>query len=360
MTQSRYSAAGVDTGRTGDAVAAIVAVLKGLDLGRPSRAVLGSGHYANVIALDDRTGVAVCTDGVGSKVVVAEQLNRFDTVGIDCVAMNVNDAICVGAEPIAVVDYLAVERADPKICEQLAIGLRAGAQQAGVEIPGGELAELPQLLRGHPSPRGFDLVGTCIGVCELERVITGSRLAPGDLVVGLPSSGIHANGLTLARDALVDLAERPPGLGSSVGQALLEPTRIYTPAVTELTNAQIQPHGLFHITGGGLLNLLRLRTDIGYRIDAPLEVLPIFELIAERSGATTAEMFEVFNMGCGFCCVVSPGDADRALAALQARYPTAAIIGEVTTSPGRLELPSLGLAAIAGNGFVATEAPQSD
>src|SRR5437588_2365251 len=216
---SAYARAGVDTSRAEQAVAGLVDVLRRIDLGRPSRAVLGSGHYANVLRIDDRTGIALSTDGVGSKVIVAEQLGRFDTVGIDCIAMNVNDVICVGAEPIAVLDYIAVEEADPDVLRQIAEGLKTGAQQAGVEIPGGELAQLPELIRGHPSPYGFDLVGACFGTVALDAVVTGERVAPGDAVVGMPSSGVHSNGLTLARRALPSLHERPAELGgATVGE----------------------------------------------------------------------------------------------------------------------------------------------
>src|SRR5437764_8402353 len=163
MSDGAYARAGVDTDRAEDAVAGLVDILRRIDPGRPSRAVLGSGHYANVLRIDDRTGIALSTDGVGSKVIVAEQVGRFDTVGIDCIAMNVNDVICVGAEPIAVLDYIAVEDADPDMLRQIGEGLKAGAEQAGVEIPGGELAQLPELLRGHPPPYGFDLLGACFG-----------------------------------------------------------------------------------------------------------------------------------------------------------------------------------------------------
>src|SRR5919206_5362115 len=202
MADSAYADAGVDTARAGQAVAGLVEVLRHIDPGRPSRAVLGSGHYANVLRLDDRTGIALSTDGVGSKVIVAEQLGRFDTVGIDCIAMNVNDVICVGAEPIAVLDYVAVEDADPDQLRAIAEGLKAGAEQAGVEIPGGELAQLPELIRGHPSPRGFDLVGACFGTVALDAIVTGASIQPGDAILGLPSSGVHSNGYTLARRAL--------------------------------------------------------------------------------------------------------------------------------------------------------------
>src|SRR5204863_2127572 len=279
MTDSVYARAGVDTARAEQAVAGLVDILRRIDPGRPSRAVLGSGHYANVLRIDDRTGIALSTDGVGSKVIVAEQLGRFDTVGIDCIAMNVNDVVCVGAEPIAVLDYIAVEEAELEMLRQIAEGLKAGAEQAGVEIPGGELAQLPELLRGHPSPYGFDLVGACFGTVALDSIVTGPSVEPGDAVIGLPSSGVHSNGLTLARTALPDLDEAPPELGGrTVGDTLLEPTVIYVRAVMELLRApDVEVRGLAHITSGGLGNLLRLEAAVGYRVVHPLPTLPIFD-----------------------------------------------------------------------------------
>src|ERR671914_953110 len=266
MSESAYAAAGVDTSRAESAVKGLVEVLRSIDPGRESRAVLGSGHYANVLRIDERTGIALSTDGVGSKVIVAEQLGRFETVGIDCIAMNVNDVICVGAEPLAVLDYIAVEDADPEMLRQVAEGLKAGAEDAGVEIPGGELAQLPELIRGHPSPRGFDLVGACFGTVALDAIVTGAAIRPGDAVIGLPASGVHSNGLTLARSALTDLDERPSELGgASIGETLLEPTVIYVRAVLDLLRSDVDVRGLAHITSGGLDNLLRLEADVGYR-----------------------------------------------------------------------------------------------
>src|SRR5580704_4618648 len=231
-----YAAAGVDTGAADRGVRALVDVLRTIDIGRPSRSVLAGGHYAAVIEVSPGLGVALSTDGVGSKLILAERLGRLDSVGIDCVAMNVNDIVCVGAEPIAMVDYIAVERSDPVALGELAAGLRAGAELAGIEIPGGELAVVPELIRGHPSPGGVELSGTAIGTVDLERIVDGARCAPGDALIGLPSSGLHSNGYTLAR-RLSDgrLLERPAALGgASVGEALLEPTAIYVRAVLEL------------------------------------------------------------------------------------------------------------------------------
>jgi phosphoribosylformylglycinamidine cyclo-ligase len=354
MADSAYAEAGVDTSRADAAVAGLVAVLRTIDPGRESRAVLGSGHYANVLRIADGLGIALSTDGVGSKVIVAEELGKFDTVGIDCIAMNVNDVICVGAEPIALLDYIAVEGADPDQLEQIAVGLKEGAEQAGIEIPGGELAQLPELIRGHPSPYGFDLVGACFGTVSLDSVITGSSVAPGDVIVGLPSSGVHSNGYTLARRALPDLRETMDELGGRrVGDVLLEPTVIYVRAVMELLgSSDVEVRGLAHITSGGMLNLLRLESpDVGYRIDSPLPILPIFDAIAEGGSVPAEEMYEVFNMGCGFCCVVPAADADAAVALLGRLHRGAAVIGSVTDQAGLVELPGVGLVGRAGEGF---------
>ncbi|MDX6668049.1 MAG: phosphoribosylformylglycinamidine cyclo-ligase [Solirubrobacteraceae bacterium] len=346
-----YARSGVDTGEAARGVQELVAVLRSIDPGRPSRSAVAPGHYASVLEVAPNLGVAFCTDGVGSKVIVAEQASRYDTVGVDCVAMNVNDIICVGAEPLALVDYLAVERADPDMLREIATGLKAGAEQAGVEIPGGELAQLPELIRGHPSPRGFDLTGACIGTVALDRLVTGAACAPGDALVGLPSSGVHSNGLTLARRALLEdgglaLEDRPEVLdGASVADVLLEPTTIYVRAVLELLSSAVEVHGLAHITGDGALNLLRLSDSVGFEIDAPLAEPPVFALIREVGGIAEAEMHQVFNMGCGFCCVVDPADADAAIALLARHHPGAARIGRVTDAAGTVTLPGLTLPA---------------
>ena len=350
-----YARAGVDTGRSGRAVAGLAGVLSGIDPGRPSRSVVGSGHYASVLALDDRIGLALATDGVGTKTIVAEALGRFDTVGIDCVAMNANDLVCVGAEPIALLDYIAVEEVDPERLTAIAEGLAAGAEAAGIEIPGGELAQLPELVRGHPSPYGFDLVGTCAGIVALDRLITGADVEPGDAVIGIPSTGVHANGLTLARRLLPALDEAPAELaGRTVGEELLVPTAIYVRAALALLAAPgLEVHGLAHITGDGLLNLLRLHSEVGYRIDAPLVPPAIFDLIARRGEVPPAELYEVFNMGCGFCCVVPPGHATAAVKLVEELHPGTAVVGSVTAAAGVVELPGVGLVGDRAGGFSA-------
>ena len=348
MSDSAYARAGVDTSRADSAIHGLVDVLRTIDTGKPSRSVLRSGHYAAVIDLNG-IGLALSTDGVGTKVIVAEQLGRYDTVGIDCVAMNVNDLVCVGAEPIALLDYIAVEDADPEVLRQIGVGLKEGAEQAGVEIPGGELAQLPELIRGHPSPRGFDLAASSFGVVALDAVLTGDAVQPGDAVIGLASNGLHSNGYTLARRALPDLGEE---LGSAtVGDELLRPTAIYVRAALELLRADgIDVHGLAHITGDGFLNLPRLSGSVGWSIDSPLPVPPLCELIAERASVPPEDMWETFNMGCGFCCVVPAAQAPAATELL-GRHHEAKVIGSVTAEAGLVELPFAGLAGRRGEGF---------
>ncbi len=326
-----YAQAGVDQAAADSAVAGLVKALGAIQLGRPSRQVPLPGHYASVIKLDERTGIALSTDGVGTKLLIAEELGRFDSIGIDCVAMNVNDVICVGAEPLAMLDYIAIDKADPAVCAEVGVGLARGAELAGVEIPGGELAQLGEMVRG------VDVSGACFGTVALEEIIDGAAVRPGDAIIGLPSSGLHSNGYTLARSALegLPLDEDPEGrLGRPLGDELLEPTEIYVKPVLELLRSGVEVRGLAHITSGGLGNLSRLATDVGYRIDEPLPVPPIFDLIRERSEATSAELHEVFNMGCGFCVVVASSSEETALSLLRAHYPSAQRIGQASGTSG--------------------------
>jgi phosphoribosylformylglycinamidine cyclo-ligase len=330
MTGDAYAKAGVDQGAADSAVDGLVKALGAIQLGRASRQVPLPGHYASVIALDERTGIALSTDGVGTKLMVAEELGRFDTVGIDCVAMNVNDVICVGAEPLAMLDYIAIDRADPAVCAEVGVGLARGAELAGVEIPGGELAQLGEMVRG------VDVSGACFGTVALDEIVDGSAVQPGDAVIGLPSSGLHSNGYTLARSALagISLADDPEGrLGRPLGEELLEPTEIYVKPVVELLRSEVEVRGLAHITSGGLGNLLRLVADVGYEIDDPLPVPPIFGLIQERSETSDEEMHDVFNMGCGFCCIVAAADEAAALDLLRPHYPGAKRIGSAAEGP---------------------------
>jgi phosphoribosylformylglycinamidine cyclo-ligase len=329
--ESAYARAGVDQTAADESVEAIVGVLSAVSLDRASRQALPSGHFANVIRITDDLGIALSTDGVGTKLLVAEELGRFDTVGIDCIAMNVNDVICVGAEPLAMLDYLAVDSANPQREGQIAIGLKRGAELAGIEIPGGELAQLGDVVRG------FDIAGACFGQVDLNNIIAGEAITAGDVIIGLPSSGLHANGYTLARKALkgIPLNSDPDNrLGRPLGEVLLEPTEIYVKAVLELIRSNVDVRGLAHITSQGFDNLLRLHAEnVGYRISDPITPPAIFGLIQERGNVGDDEMHEVFNMGCGFCCIVAPDDESEALELLGNHFPGSKRIGQAIPGP---------------------------
>lgn len=365
MTQDPldYRAAGVDAAGEGAALDRLAARIRrtfehGGAPGRPGAVHLDLGYFANVVEIAPQLGIAVSTDGVGTKLLVAQMLGKYDTVGIDCIAMNVNDILCVGARPLALLDYIAVERADPGMLDAIAAGLERGAAEAAISIPGGELAQVAELIRGARPDAGFDLVGTAVGLVALDRIIVGDGLRDGDVVIGLASSGIHSNGLSLARKALFDAAGHAPGdrideLGRSVGLELLEPTRIYVRPILALLAAVHRVRALAHITGDGLLNLLRVKSEVGFEIDALPEPPPIFRLIQAAGEVETAEMYRVFNMGIGFCAVVPADDADRALEALAgAGAPDARRIGVVRAErPGAVALAGPGLIGDRRDGF---------
>jgi len=278
--------------------------------GQAGRRVVEAGFFASVVDIGHDLGLALCTDGVGSKVLIAEMLQRYDTIGIDCVAMNVNDAICVGAEPISFLDYIAIERATPHVLEEIARGLYRGAELARVAIVGGEISQTPDIIKGHAPGQGLDLVGMCAGIVPLDRVIVGRDVAPGDVIVGVRSSGVHSNGFTLARTALFEQGRLKPDqyvgeLGGTVGEELLRPTHIYVRPVVDLLDRQRVPiRALLHITGDGLLNLTRIEASVGFRIDNLPAPPPIFDLIQKHGGIAAPEMYRVFNMGIGFCVIV--------------------------------------------------------
>ncbi|AFK22115.1 phosphoribosylformylglycinamidine cyclo-ligase [Pyrococcus sp. ST04] len=320
-----YAQAGVDEEKTSRALKAIIEVAKRTfsfrqgKLGEPG----DIGHYAALLDFGDFY-LAMTTDGVGTKVLVAEAVGRFDTIGIDMIAMNVNDLLCIGAEPIALVDYFAIREPKEEIFEQVAKGLYEGAKQAGIAIVGGETAVMPDLVNG------YDLAGTAIGVVKKDEVVTGEKIKPGDAVIGISSSGIHSNGLTLARKLLIPKY----GLeyeyeGRKLWEWLLEPTRIYVEPILELLKS-VEVHGLAHITGGGLLNLKRL-TAYGFDIEMP-PLEGIFKLI-HKNGVPLDEMFRVFNMGVGFMVVVPEEEKEEALEILN-RYYRSWILGSVVKEKG--------------------------
>ncbi|MGH7114210.1 MAG: phosphoribosylformylglycinamidine cyclo-ligase, partial [Stellaceae bacterium] len=310
--------------------------------GQPGAVALDIGYFANVIDIGG-VGLALCTDGVGSKSVVADMMRKYDTIGIDCVAMNVNDLICVGARPLSMVDYIAVGEADADMLGAIAVGLAEGARQAGISISGGEIAQLKDVVRG------FDLVGMAVGLVPLDRIIIGRDLMPGDVVIGIESSGIHSNGLTLARRVLLEEAglgidQILPELGVPLGEELLRPTLIYVPEILAIIDAVPSVKALINITGDGLLNLARVAAMGGFEIDNLPPAPPIFGLIQRYGVVEDREMFEVFNMGVGFCVLAAERDAGAILEILARRGRRAQVIGRIIDDDAKhVHLPHKGL-----------------
>ena len=302
---------------------------------RPS--ALELGYFASVIEIGGGKGIAIATDGVGTKILVAEACEKYDTIGIDCIAMNANDIICVGAEPLSLVDYIAVQEISDDLLSELGKGLLRGAELANINIPGGEIAQLKEMITGLRPGSGFDLVGTCVGTVDLDKILIGQDIMPGDSIIGIASSGIHSNGLTLARHVLFEkmklkVTSHQPEFGRSVGEELLEPTAIYVSEAMELLNAGIKIKSFAHITGDGLFNLTRTKAKVGFRITDLPEMMPIFSVIADGGPVEPEEMWRVFNMGIGFCVVVDPADQARALE-ISSRNQPAQVIGHVIEDP---------------------------
>jgi phosphoribosylformylglycinamidine cyclo-ligase len=342
-----YASAGVDEEREQATFAgAMRPWLEKTRIANPRVRVLsgiGSGHFASVLGLEGGPSIALTTDGVGTKILVARAAGRYETVGIDVIANNVNDLICVGADPVALVDYIATDAVDEHVLGELARGMFLGADAAGIAIVGGEIAQVASLLADHAGPAPvFDLVGTALGVLPADAVVLdGSAVTPGDLVVGLRSSGLHSNGYSLARRALFEVGRVPL---SSVADALLEPTRIYVAAARALWAADVSLHGMVHISGGGLLNVLRMAAPVGYVLDALPEPPPIFGIIQAAGSVAATEMYATFNMGIGMCLVVPPEAVSATLAAVTAAGEEASVIGRVVEGPDRrVELPAVGL-----------------
>lgn len=300
MPKFDYAKAGVDIRKEERAIKSLSKVVKYVRRGFGQPIV--TSHYAGVIDCGD-FGIAVTTDGVGSKILVAKAINKFDTIGIDCVAMNVNDLIAIGSEPLAMVDYIAIEQPDERIMAEIAKGLEEGCRIANITLIGGETATLPEIVNG------FDLAGTAIGVVEKNSIITGERVTSGDVIIAIPSSGIHSNGLTLARKVIENSGMNyyDKFEGKTVGEELLTPTRIYMEVLDVVKNCEV--HGLAHITGGGLLKLKRLK-DLKYIIEKPLKAQKIFRLIQELGNVDEDEMYRTFNMGMGFM-IILPEDESR-------------------------------------------------
>jgi len=331
-----YAEAGVSQDEKAAHIAALVSALTYRRRGA-HKPLTRIGHFTGLVDMG-RWALGLCTDSVGTKLLVADAMRRWDTVGIDCVAMNVNDMICIGAEPIAFVDYVAIESYDREKVRQIGVGLNRGAAMANVSVIGGEIAVLPEVVRS------FDLVGTCFGVVEKRRIIDGRAIRPGDVILGLESTGIHSNGLTLARrvlrDAVLTVFDKVGGTGRPWGEELLRPTAIYVkPVLRALRRARV--HGMAHITGGGVRNLARLKRGVEFRITDPLDPPPVFRELQSLGGIEDREMYPTFNMGMGFAIIAPESDAKEILRALRPDV-RGRVVGEVRRGRG-VSLPGLDL-----------------
>ncbi len=345
-----YAAAGVDTSAAASGLRALLAFVRETESFREGAGepLVPVGFFASVLKLTERLSLAISTDGVGSKSAVAQQVGRYESIGWDCIAVNVNDVVCTGAEPIALVDYVSVQHPHEELLAALGKGMRDGAERARIAVVGGELSQHPDGLTGPREGYAFDIAGTCVGILDGRAPITGAAIEPGDVVLGLPSDGIHANGLTLARHVLGDAGEALPECGVTVGEELLRPTHIYVPELLALLRSGVEVRGLAHISGGGLLNLTRLAAPVGYRIDGSWDVPPVFDVIAREGSVEAAEMFGVFNMGIGFCAVVPEASVQAAVDVVAAAGGRALQIGRAVDGPRRVELPRHGLVGADG------------
>jgi phosphoribosylformylglycinamidine cyclo-ligase len=275
------------------------------------------------------------TDGVGTKLKLAFLLNKHDTIGIDCVAMCVNDVICCGAKPLFFLDYIACGKNIPERVAEIVSGVAEGCVQAGAALIGGETAEMP----GFYPPDEYDLAGFCVGLVDKDKIISHESQQAGDVLLALPSSGLHSNGFSLVRRILearhTDLnLSMPEQNGKTFGEVLLHPTKIYVKPVLDLL-AVVEVKGIAHITGGGFFeNIPRsLKEGLGARIERrAVRTQPVFSLLAALGGIPERDMFNTFNMGVGMVLTVSKADADRALQSLREHGEDAYILGELTAS----------------------------
>jgi len=336
-----YADAGVDIGAGRSAVDLIKEQVRSTFR---SEVVGDVGGFGGAFAFDSARYkhplLVTGTDGVGTKVMIAQSMGLHETVGIDLVAMSVNDVAAHGAEPLFFLDYIVIGKVVPKVVEEIVKGVAAGCRTAGCALLGGEVAEHP----GHMLNDSYDLAGFCTGVVERDLLVTGDRVRAGDAIIGLISSGLHSNGYSLVRKVLLedmklDLGDKPLGLDCSLGEELLKPTFIYSRATTALVQ-HASVHGFAHITGGGMPeNIARiLPPDLGASIDlSTWEVPPIFELISSLGHVGRDEMFKTFNMGIGMVAVVPAEAANQALDTVRSRgfkaYEIGAVVEKSKSTP---------------------------
>lgn len=363
QSELTYASSGVNIDTEAESVKSLISALRtkraARQPGEEGALVPHPGGFSGLIEFGDRL-LALCTDGVGSKLLLASELQTYETIAQDCVAMNVNDLVCIGAEPLAFVDYIAAPKPEPVIWAALGRSLATACSLARVSLCGGETASLPDMV-SH-----IDMSGTALGSLPRGAQIDGSVIVPGDVVIGLPSSGIHSNGFSLVRRVLertgvsmhdvapfdVMVGQRADPIARfagreaqpvTMGEVLLMPTRIYVDPIIDLLKsgredaipcAYTDIHGIVHVTGGGLSNLLRLNGNVGFEIEDALPVLPEFEWLQSAANISDYEMWRTFNMGMGMCLIVNAASAPAICTWLNERLPGCRPVGRVTSHAG--------------------------
>ncbi len=355
-----YKDVGVDIAKIGKVHSTIARIIEST---YNEQVISGHGHYAGLVSISDDTALAMHTDGVGTKALVASLARRYNTIGIDCIAMNVNDIICIGARPIAFVDYLAVSRLDASMVSQIMEGLAEGAREAGISIVGGETAVVPDMLadrvkdvkgkvrkgkgkgkdkekdrdkdKGEDDINVFDLSGTVVGMVKKDELILGEGIAVDDVIVGVESNGLHANGYTLARRVLLSkyaLDDVVEGLEHKLVDELLRPTRIYVKPTLELLE-HVDIHGIAHITGGAFKKLTRLNGNVRFSLEN-IKEQEIFKVIRRHARIDDKEMYTTFNMGIGLCIIVAKGDEEYVISTFNKHGMNAYVVGRVEDGKG--------------------------
>ena len=294
------------------------------------------GHYAALLNISPTTAIALHADGVGTKVLIAQMMGKYDTVGVDCIAMNVNDLVCCGAEPVAIIDYIALESSNPLVAEQLMKGLVKGAKKSGASIVGGETAIMPDVIKGFKPGLGFDLAALSLGVVEKKNIVLGDKVKLGDSVIGLPSSGPHSNGYTLIRRIIeqskIALDSKPLSGSKTLGEILLTPTRIYVKEILPLVESNLVT-GLAHITGGAFTKLMRItKGKLGFELTMP-KPPGIFTCLQEWGKVDSYEMYKTFNMGIGFCIITPPENETDVIKSCRVYGLKPVILGRVIKEP---------------------------
>jgi|TARA_Y100000389_G_scaffold173076_1_gene181995 phosphoribosylformylglycinamidine cyclo-ligase len=327
-----YKKAGVDISKIKQSQKAIGKLITSTHkLQKKAKIAHGFGHYAGIVEIPGGKMLATHTDGVGTKVVISNLMKKYNTIGIDCVAMNVNDIICIGATPISFVDYIAANKNDVPKFKKIVEGLVTGAKKSAMPIVGGETAIMPDVIEGEGF--AYDLAGMVVGLVEKKDLVLGNKIKTGDVIIGANSTGIHSNGYSLARKALLkkySIKDKIKGVGV-IGDALLKPTEIYTNPVLEMVQ-KCKINGLAHITGGAFTKLLRLK-NTGYQIDSLPKIPPIMELIQEQ-GVKNEEMYKTFNMGVGFCVVAPKSQATKIISIFKKHKITSQQIGQIVSKKG--------------------------